>query len=68
MQVLHKYLKGQSKSAFAKRVGIVPAYLSQILSGGRTPSFSLMVRIERETKGAVPVSAWADDARREGAA
>ncbi|WP_373284034.1 helix-turn-helix domain-containing protein [Primorskyibacter flagellatus] len=60
MEPLKKYLAGRRKSAFAAKVGIVPAYLSQILSGTKRPGFDLMVRIERETDGDVPVSAWVD--------
>lgn len=58
MQDLHTFLKGRSKQDFAKEVKIVPAYLSQILSGDRIPSFALMVRIENATSGKVPVGAW----------
>ena len=58
MQELQEYLKGKSKQDFAQKVGIVPAYLSQIQSGVKFPSFDLMVRIESETEGAVSLSAW----------
>lgn len=58
MQELRTYLEGKSKQDFARSVGIVPAYLSQILSRTKSPSFNLMCRIERETNGAVPVTAW----------
>ncbi|GIT90126.1 hypothetical protein JANAI62_03910 [Jannaschia pagri] len=61
MQDLKDYLKGKNKGDFARSVEIVPAYLSQILSGKKRPSFDLMLRIEKETKGAVSVSAWAPD-------
>lgn len=58
MEDLHKYLEGRIKSYFAKRVGCSISHLSQILKGVRRPSFDLMCRIEEETGGAVPVTAW----------
>jgi transcriptional regulator with XRE-family HTH domain len=59
MQTLNQYLKQRRKSDFAKKIGIRPDVLSQYLSGYRRPGFDLMVRIEAETGGAVPVAAWA---------
>lgn len=38
---------------FARLIGVVPAYLSQIRSGIRTPSPQLALLIERATNGAV---------------
>jgi DNA-binding transcriptional regulator YdaS (Cro superfamily) len=61
MEQLRAYLSGRRKAEFARQVGIVPPYLSQILSGGRRPSLDLMARIDRATSGAVPLSAWLKD-------
>lgn len=59
MHTLKAYLCGRKKAEFADQIGTSPSYLSQILSGHRRPGFDLMVRIERHTDGAVPVSSWA---------
>lgn len=58
MEKLKTYLVGRTKKDFAQQVGIVPAYLSQILSGDKVPSFSLMVRIQIATNKKVSVGAW----------
>jgi transcriptional regulator with XRE-family HTH domain len=58
MHKLHSYLTGRRKSAFAATVGISPAYLSQILSGHRRPSLSLMERIEAASDGLVDLNSW----------
>jgi len=62
MNALKTYLSGKRKGDFARTLGISPAYLSQLLSekARRTPSFPLMVEIERATGGEVPVSSWVD--------
>lgn len=62
MQKLTKYLEGRRKGEFARAVGIAPAYLSQILSGKKRPSFDLMCRIEGESGGLVPVESWKREA------
>lgn len=58
MQKLHEYLDGRRKSDFAAAVAIAPAYLSQILSGHRTPSLALMKRIEAASGGFVDLNSW----------
>lgn len=62
MEKLRAYLAGRKKGDFARQVGIRPVYLSQILSGYRTPSFKLMVRISQATSGAVDLESWASSA------
>lgn len=57
MEKLKEYLKGQSKGLFAESIGISPTHLSRIL-GGITPSYDLMVKIHRETGGAVTPNDW----------
>lgn len=47
-----------SQADMARRVLISRPYMSQIVAGQKTPSLAVAVRIERETKGAVPVSSW----------
>ena len=66
MATLAQYLSDKPKAAFAKRVGIAPVYLSQIL-GGRRPGYDLMVRIREATDGAVGLETWADHGPREAA-
>ena len=63
MEALRTYLLGKRKGEFARKVGISPAYLSQILSkkNQKRPSFQLMVEIDRQTGGEVPVSSWVSD-------
>ena len=58
MEKLQSYLAGKPKAAFAREVGIAPAYLSQLLAGTKTPSLSLMYRIEQVTGGAVTRMHW----------
>jgi DNA-binding transcriptional regulator YdaS (Cro superfamily) len=58
MEQLRTYLEGRNKGDFARSVNIVPVYLSHILSGVRTPSLALALRIARATDGAVPVESW----------
>lgn len=62
MDKLRAYLDARpkgAKAAFAEKIGTSPSYLSQILAGKR-PGFDMMVRIERASDGAVPLSAWAE--------
>jgi DNA-binding transcriptional regulator YdaS (Cro superfamily) len=58
MEQLQTLLEGQRKGDFAKRIGVSSAYLSQLLSGKRTPSLEVAVKIERETGGAVLAASW----------
>lgn len=55
-----EYLDGKIKLEFAERIGVSPAYLSQMLGWWSRPSLELAVRIERATNGAAPCSAWVD--------
>lgn len=61
MEELSAYLEGQRKGEFARKVGIAPAYLSQIMSGHRRPSFDLMLKIKAASDGAVSLEAWERD-------
>lgn len=49
---------GETRSAWADRLGISKSFLSELLNGNRTPSLDLAVRIERMTDGAIPASCW----------
>lgn len=49
---------GDSRAAWAARVGVSRSYLSDMLNGKKTPSLDVAVRIERLTGGAVPASSW----------
>lgn len=63
MNKLQAYLQGQPKKLFAERIGVSPAYLSQLLSGARRPSYDVMLRIEAATDEAVDIRSWADGAK-----
>jgi len=64
MKHLSEYLSktGLTQTAFAKDVGVSDAYLSQILTGARRPSFDLMEKIEDVTGGQVSINAWRTEA------
>ena len=44
---------GESRSAWADKIGISRSYLSDILNGNKVPSLPVAVRIERLTGGKV---------------
>lgn len=48
-----------TQTEFAARVGTKKSHLSGIVSGKRRPGLSLATRIEKETRGAVPIVSWA---------
>lgn len=58
MEKLTTYLKGRTQREFAQAIGISDAFLSQILSQKRRPSFRVMLKIEEVTGGAVDVHSW----------
>jgi transcriptional regulator with XRE-family HTH domain len=58
MEKLRAYLTGKKKAEFASRIGTTPSYLSQILSGKKTPSIKMMARIRDESAGAVRLDDW----------
>lgn len=62
MTHLEAYLRQQQLSAFAfaKKLGVDPSLVSRWRRGETRPAYDRMVLIERETDGAVPVSAWAN--------
>ncbi len=47
-----------SQVTFADLIGVRQATVSRLCSGEQVPSLELAVRIERETKGAVPANSW----------
>jgi hypothetical protein len=49
---------GQPMRAWAERFGISRPYLYSLLEGTRYPSLAVAQRIEKETGGAVPLTAW----------
>jgi len=49
------------KSVFARQIGISPSYLSDLLSGRRTPALELAFHIECKTNGRVPAFSWIKD-------
>lgn len=54
---------GESQAEFARRIGVSKSYMSELLSGGKTPSLSLALKIADATRGSVPVEAWASATR-----
>ena len=50
--------RGETRRAWARRLDISESYLSDLLSGKKTPSLALAARIERETGGAVTAVSW----------
>lgn len=62
MQTLKNYMANYPLNAsqrdWADFFGISQSYLSQILTGARSPSKELMKRIEKKTRGAVPIIVW----------
>lgn len=64
MSRLRSYLSDNNlrQAEFAAAVGATQATISGLVNGTRSPSLDLAVRIERETKGAVPVSSWVQPA------
>ena len=62
--LLAVYLADQKLTAgeFAKRVNADRSQIYRCASGKRGPSVELAIAIEKATKGAVPVEAWAPPA------
>ena len=60
MKSLREYLEktDQSVAAFAGRVGVSRAYMSQIMNGRKTPSLKVAAKISIETGGVIPVTHW----------
>jgi len=62
MQTLNRYIADHPVRAtqheWAQFLGISQPYLSQLLSGVRTPHWRVMRRIEEKTRGEVPVIVW----------
>ena len=52
-----------SQAEMARRCGYDRHNFHHVLNGKLKPTLTLAVAIERETSGAIPVSAWADEAR-----
>jgi DNA-binding transcriptional regulator YdaS (Cro superfamily) len=46
------------QSALADTLGISRGYMSELVSGSKTPSLEIAVAIERATGGAVPAASW----------
>ncbi|WP_282029465.1 helix-turn-helix domain-containing protein [Paracoccus marcusii] len=49
---------GITQAAFATRVSVSKGYITELLNGTKRPSLSLAVRIETESRAAVPASSW----------
>jgi len=49
---------GIKQSDLATRLGISRGYMSELVSGDKSPGRELAVKIERATRGGVPVQSW----------
>lgn len=60
MHVLEAYLRANdmTRIIFAKKVGVAPSRITQIIKHGERPSFDLMVKIEKVTNGTIGLSEW----------
>jgi transcriptional regulator with XRE-family HTH domain len=60
MTILNHYLQnaGIRQADFAKEIGIGQAMVSRLVRGNAKPSLALADKIERASKGAVPIKSW----------
>lgn len=49
---------GETRSAWAQRLGISKGYLSDLLNGKRVPSLEVAVAIQRATDGRIAADSW----------
>jgi len=61
MNKFHSYLKDKSRADFAKAIGTSPAYLSQMVTGHRRPSYAMMLKIELASEGCVDLRSWSPE-------
>jgi transcriptional regulator with XRE-family HTH domain len=50
--------KNTSQARFAEAAGLSEPYLSEILSGKKTPSLNMAVKLSEATGGVVPIMAF----------
>ena len=64
MSKLQTYLHqtGVSGVAFARRIGVAPSHLYEMMHFKKVPSLALAYRIERATDGLVPMQSFIEDA------
>jgi|GEM_PF-5281862 len=64
MSKLQTYLRmtGVSGTAFAKRVGVAPSHLYEVMHFKKIPSLVLAYRIELASDGMVPMRSFIEDA------
>lgn len=62
MTKLHKFLATTqtTQTRIAAAVGVSRGYMSELVSGSKTPSLEVAVNIERFSRGAVPASSWVE--------
>ena len=62
--MLKKYIEKTNinQSDFAASIGVSRGYVSLLISGQKSPSLELAVKIERETCGYVQAKSWVPDA------
>jgi DNA-binding XRE family transcriptional regulator len=59
---LSEYLKGRSRTDFAKAIGVGRVTVWRWETGARVPGVTDALAIARESGGAVPVTAWDEGA------
>ena len=59
---------GETRSAWAQRLGISKGYLSDLLNGKRVPSLEIAVAIQRATDGKIAADSWVPLAEAQGVA
>ncbi|GAA6190872.1 helix-turn-helix transcriptional regulator [Phaeobacter sp. NW0010-22] len=52
---------GETRAAWAKRLGVSRSYMSDLLNGNRIPSLELAAKIERLTAGKVTAVSWVEE-------
>lgn len=60
MSALEAYLRDNEikKNEFARRIGVTPGRISQLLKNGERPGLALAAVIERETGGVIKIKDW----------
>jgi transcriptional regulator with XRE-family HTH domain len=64
MEHLTAYLEaaGKSQAAFARDAGLSRSYMCEIMAGTKVPGRDAIGKIARASGGAIPPSAWFEDA------
>lgn len=68
MSKLHDFLKhsGQKSGDFARKVGISPSYLSEIMNFAKAPPYEVALRITAATGGLIHYGYWQEEREERG--